>query len=460
MPQTTGTISQINGQVIEVKITDMKPDLYDVLTLKNHPEVKLVVYGSAKKDAIYCLNLTSSDVLYRNAPVINTQSPILFPVGEGMLGRVVDIFGHPIDNRGQIEATDQWAIKPSAQTVDHPAESQDILETGIKVIDFFTPLATGGKLGLFGGAGVGKTMLLTEILHNIVDKSQGNTVSVFAGVGERSREGLELFDALEENQVLQNSSLVFGQMGENPVVRFFSAFGAVTLAEYYRDVLKKDVLFFIDNIFRFAQAGNELSTLTDTLPSEDGYQPTLESEMAAFHERLISNGNGMISAIEAIYVPSDDLLDHAVQSVFPYLDSSIVLSRDVYQQGLLPAVDILQSSSTWLNPDFVSREHYQTALTAKSVLNQTQELERIVSLMGETELSKEDQVLLHRGRKIRHFMTQNFAVAAAQQGDQGITVTLKQTIQDVQQILNGYYDTIPDENFLFIGSASQINFTG
>jgi F-type H+/Na+-transporting ATPase subunit beta len=334
---------------------------------------------------------------------------------------------------------------------------QEVFETGIKVIDLFSPMVKGGKMGLFGGAGVGKTMLLTELLHNVVSESEGKVVSVFAGVGERSREGLELFHALRDSQVLPSASLIFGQMGENPVMRFLAAFGGVTLAEYYRDVMYRDVLFFIDNIFRFAQAGNELSTLTSTLPSEDGYQPTLESEMADFHERLVPTKAAGVSTVEAIYVPADDLMDHAVQAIFPYLDSIVVLSRDVYQQGLLPAVDILKSSSSWLNPRIVGDRHYQIALEAKSMIERAQQLERRVQLMGESELSTDDQQDLKRGRRLRNYMTQNFFVAAAQKGSQGARVPLKTTLDDVEGILQGKTDGIDESALLMIGSLAELS---
>jgi F-type H+-transporting ATPase subunit beta len=333
---------------------------------------------------------------------------------------------------------------------------QELLETGIKAIDLFSPLLKGGKMGLFGGAGVGKTMLLTEILHNIVGKSQGKTVSVFAGVGERSREGLELYQSLVDSKTLSSSSLVFGTMGENPALRFLAAFSAVTLAEYYRDILKNDVLFFIDNVFRFAQAGNELSTLMNIIPSEDGYQATMESEMASFHERLSSTKEGIISAIEAIYVPADDLLDHAVQAIFPYLESVVVLSRDIYQEGIMPAIDILESASTALDPIVVGDFHYDVALNAKTMLKEAQSLERIVSLVGEAELSKEDQIKYRRAKRLKNFMSQKFFVAEMQRGEKGAYVPIETTVKDVNGIIVGKYDKIPEEKFLYIGSVNEI----
>jgi len=454
--KTQGTITSIQGQVIEVYFPDEKPRIYDVLYLQSDEDSKMVVNNSAGKNALYCLALTSTDKLSRGAKVVSSGSPIMFPVGEALLGRVVDIFGRPIDGNGALTIKDFLPLLSQAKQSKNVVAPKGILPTGIKVIDLFMPLLKGAKMGLFGGAGVGKTMLLTEMLHNVVGKSEGKTLSVFAGVGERSREGLELYHALKESGVMPSASLVFGQMGENPVVRFLSAFGGVTMAEYYRDVLQKDVLFFIDNIFRFAQAGNELSTLTSTLPSEDGYQPTLESEMAGFHERLVATDKGAVSTIEAIYVPADDLLDHAVQAISPYLDSVVVLSRDIYQQGYLPAIDVLASNSSWLTPSVVGPHHFQVALEAKAVMERSASLERIVSLMGETELSRDDQVMYKRGRKIRNYMTQNFFVAEAQKGSQGVFVPLETVLADVQAVLDGKFDTVHEDKFLYIGSVSEI----
>lgn len=454
--ENTGKIISVRGQVIEVKFTDHKPQVYDVLVLADDPKVKMEVYTSSDANTFYCVALTSTAKLTRGATVVNTEKPILFPVGKSLLGRAVDIFGWPYDSLGTVKEEDFWPIHRKADVGKSISTKPTVLETGIKIINLFAPVVAGGKMGLFGGAGVGKTILLTEILHNIVGDKRSNFVSVFAGVGERSREGLELYQALSRTETLSDSTLVFGTMGENPAVRFLSAFAAVTLAEYYRDKLGHNVLFFIDNVFRFAQAGNELSTLMNFLPSEDGYQATLESEMALFHERLIASKSGTISTIEAIYVPADDLLDHAVQSIFPYLESVIVLSRDVYQQGLLPAVDILASTSTALSPEVVGEIHFKVALEAKTLLKKAQTLERIVSLVGEAELSPEDQLLFRRARKLRNFMTQRFFVAESQRGAAGVYVSIKNTVSDVAGILEGKYDAIDEEKFLYIGSIDEI----
>lgn len=451
-----GRIVSIKGQIAEVEFKDTKPSLYDQLYFENDPDIRFEVYSSSGPDTFYCLTLGRTNSLHRGARLVNTASPIMFPVGDSLLGRVVDIFGRPIDAGTDIESAEFVPIHTNNKDISNIRTGFEIEETGIKAIDVFSPLSKGGKMGLFGGAGVGKTILLTEILHNVIGKNNQKTVSIFAGVGERAREGLELYESLKESRVMSYSSLVFGPMGENPAVRFLAAFSAVSLAEYFRDQRKKDVLFFIDNVYRFAQAGNELSTMTSTIPSEDGYQPTLESEMADFHERLIANQNGSISTIEAIYIPADDLLDHGVQTILPYLESVVVLSRRMYQEGLLPAVDILSTTSTLLNPRIVGDLHYETALRAKAVLKQAESLERIVSLVGEAELSANDQLSFRRARKIRNYMTQNFFVAEGQRGQKGAYVNLRTAIEDLRGIISGKFDHIPEEKFRFIGSISEI----
>lgn len=388
--------------------------------------------------------------------VVNTKKPITVPVGTGVLGRVMDLFGEPLDGLGEIKRTEEWPIYRNSPTLYNLSYKEEILETGIKAVDLFSPIVKGGKIGIFGGAGVGKTILLTEIAHNVIGKHSENSVSVFAGVGERVREGQELYEALKEKGVLPYVSLILGTMGENPSRRFLSSFTAVTLAEYFRDILKKNVLFFIDNVFRFAQAGNELSVLMNSIPSEDGYQPTLASEMAAFHERLIANKDGNISTIEAIYVPNDDMLDQGVQAVFPYLDSTMVLSRSKYQEGHLPAVEIPSSTSSSLNPEIVGGLHYEVVLSAQSLLKQAASLERIVSLVGESELSTEDRIVYERAKKLRNFMTQSFFVAEAQTGNKGVFVPRKIAVEDVNSILKGKCDNITDDKFMFIGSIKEI----
>jgi F-type H+-transporting ATPase subunit beta len=450
-----GKITAIKGQVVEVHFSGDKPAIFDVLALEGDGGSWLEVHASASKDSFFCLPLAPVQNFWRGAIVVGKSSQINFPVGKELLGRVVDVFGRPLDGLSDVPAKESLPIH-RMDVASGILTGDKLLETGIKVIDLFAPLVRGGKMGMFGGAGVGKTMLLTEILNNIV-KKQAKTVSVFSGVGERVREGFELHQALRESSALSQTTLVFGTMGEPAAMRYLAAFSAVTLAEYYRDILKQNVLFFIDNVFRFAQAGNEISVLTNKIPSEDGYQSTLDSEMAKFHERLISTDDANVSSIEAIYVPADDLLDHAVQSVFPYLDSILVLSRDVYQQGILPAVDILESSSAALDPAIVGAAHYNAAIAARALLKQAEELERIVSLVGEAELSQADRLIYQRGRRLKNYMTQSFFVAGGQRGTEGVYVPLAKTVADVERILKGEMDRVPDEQLLFIGSLDKVS---
>ncbi len=456
MSENYGKIVGVRGNIAEVEFFGDPPSINDILIPEKDKTIKLQVYISSGENSFFCFVLSGARNLVRGMKVINTGKPIMFPVGKGMLGRVVNLFGEPLDGKGKISFDTFEPVYHNYSDVITPVSNTQVLQTGIKVIDLFCPLMKGGKMGLFGGAGVGKTMLLTEILHNVVGASGGKSVSVFSGVGERSREGLELYEALQKTNSMHLSSLVFGTMGENSAARFLTAFSAVRLAEYYRDQLKSDVLFFIDNLFRFAQAGNELSTLMNVIPSEDGYQATLESEMGLFHERLVSTTNANITCVEAIYVPSDDLLDYSVQSIFPYLESIVILSRNVYQQGLVPSVDILASSSGALNPTTVGEFHYEVAINARNILKKAENLERIVSLVGESELSKEDQITYKRARRIRNYMTQNFFVAEAQKEEKGCYVPLETTIKDVNAIIMGKYDKVPEDQFLYIGSIAEL----
>jgi F-type H+/Na+-transporting ATPase subunit beta len=455
-PRSVGKVVSVRGQVVEVEFAHRKPAIHGLLLMEVNPTIKLVVYSSSSTNTFYALSLSQTDSLYRGANIINTESQILIPVGISALGRMLDIFGEPLDGGSKLNESNFVPIHNDLILKSDVNTKQVINETGIKVIDLFAPLIKGGKMGLFGGAGVGKTILLTEILHNIVGRAKETSVSVFAGIGERSREGLELWESLKNSGVMNNSALIYGPMGENPAVRFLAAFSAATLAEHFRDNEKKDVLFFIDNVYRFAQAGNELSTLTRNLPSEDGYQSTLESEMATFHERLLSTPNGAISTIEAIYVPADDLLDHGVQSIFPFLDSIVVLSRSLYQEGILPAIDVLSTTSNSMHPNIVGDFHYETVIRAKSVLKQAESLERIVSLVGESELSAEDQLVYKRAKKIKNFLTQNFFVAETQKGSHGSYVPLRTAVEDLNGIIEGKFDQISEEKFRFIGSVNEI----
>lgn len=458
MDKDYGKIIRIQGHIVEVEFSDNPPNPHDLLMLKDDKSTRMEVIRSSGPSRYFCLCLSHTNRLYRGAKIINTKKPILIPVGESTLGRVMDIFGEELDGMGEIKAGEKKPIYSEFPSYNDLSTHQEILETGIKAIDFFSPIVKGGKIGLFGGAGVGKTLLLTEIIHNVVilKKEASKNVSVFAGVGERTREGQELHQTLGEQKVLSSVALVFGPMGENPAIRFLTAYAAITVAEYFRDNLKKDVLFFIDNVFRFAQAGNELAVLMNTIPSEDGYQGTLASEMASFHERLVSVNNNSISTVEAVYVPNDDILDQGVQSIFPYLDSIVILSRNVYQEGRLPAVDLISSTSSNLNPDQVGELHYEVAPRAQNLLKEAVELERIVSLVGEAELAPDDKLKYKRARKLRNYMSQPFYVAENQTGRPGAYVPRLTTVGDVSDILNGKFDEISEDKFLYIGSSKDL----
>lgn len=451
-----GKIIAIQGQIIEVEFEDGDiPTIRNILTLVDDESVRLEVIKSSGDRTFYCIAFGPTNLLYRGRRVKNTGQEITITVGSNVLGRVINTFGEPLDGQGEVKS-DKKTIYTKNVPYDQLSIHNQILETGIKVIDFFSPILKGGKIGLFGGAGVGKTLLLTEIIHNVVTLHPEKNVSVFAGVGERVREGQELFETLREQKVLPSVALIFGTMGENSAVRFRTAFGAATIAEHFRDEDKKDVLLFIDNVFRFAQAGSELSMVTNTIPSEDGYQATLTSEMGSFHGRLVSNKENSITTVEAIYVPNDDILDQGVQAIMPHLDSTVVLSRNVYQEGYLPAIDLLESNSSSLNATIVGAFHYRTALSAQSLLKKNVGLERIISLVGESELSAEDRITYHRAKQLKAYMTQSFYVAEKQTGRPGKYVELKQVILDVNDIMNGKYDDIPDDSkFMFIGTASE-----
>jgi F-type H+-transporting ATPase subunit beta len=451
-----GKVISVKGQIIEVEFTGEKPRIYDVLVYKEDPEVKMEVYTSASPNSFFCLALTDMTKLHHGADVVNTGEPIKMPVGPEMLGRVVDTLGVAQDGQGDINVKEQRPIIAREVSFANIHIPSQLLETGIKAVDFFTPIVKGGKVGLFGGAGVGKTVIISEVIHNLVILNPKENVTVFTGVGERTREGEELYETLKESKVMQGVSLIYGSMGENPAIRFRNAFTGVTLAEYYRDSFGKDVLFFIDNIFRFAQSGYELSTLINAIPSEGGYQSTLTSEMASFHERLVSTEKNAITTFEAIYVPADDLTDSGVQAIFPYLDSGIILSRAIYQEGRFPAIDLLGSTSSSLNAETVGPEHYQAALDAQTLLKKAVALERIVSLIGESELSTDDQLIYKRSKMLKNYMTQNFTVVELQTEKKGVFVSIKETVSDVQAILAGKVDQLKPEDLLFIGTLKDI----
>lgn len=450
-----GKVIGIKGNVVEVEFDKQMPSIRDILILENDENTMMEVYSSASQNSFYALLLNTNSNLNRGTKVINTKKALSIPVGEQLLGRVINTFGKAMDGKGEV-STDKWKDIYGVKRQGLGSQKLDtILETGIKIIDFFAPVFKGGKVGLFGGAGVGKTILLTEIIHNFVILTKGEYVSVFTGVGERVREGQELYESLDESGVLPSVSLIFGEMSKNPAVRFRTAFAGASIAEYFRDISEKNVLFFIDNVFRFAQAGNELSTLMNEIPSEGGYQASLNSQMADFHERLISNDKNSVTTFEAVYVPSDDLSDGGVQSIFPFLDSNIVLSRNIYQQGLFPAIDILDSRSSALDPQIVGQAHFNAVISAQQILKKANSLERIVSLVGESELSGEDQKTYKRAKMIRNYMTQSFFVAKAQTGRDGVFVRLNDTVKDMIDITSGKYDSMDPEKFLYIGTLQN-----
>jgi len=456
MEENFGRVKQVKGTVVEVEFLGEKPKIHDLLVLQEDPTIILEVHTSATSNSFYCFNLSHSHKLHRGAVLINTKRTIEIPVGKEVLGRVMNLFGEPLDDQGAIAATTKKSIYNEASGFDTVVVSKEIIPTGIKAIDFFSPIPKGGKIGIFGGAGVGKTILLTEIIHNIVNQNESESVSVFTGVGERVREGQELYEALAENDVLKYVSLFYGTMGENATIRFKTALAGISLAEYFRDVMKKNVLFFVDNVYRFAQAGYELSMLMNTIPSEGGYQPTLPSEMAVLHERLFSTLTNNITTFEAIYVPSDDMQDNGVQSVFTYLDANIVLSRNIYQEGRYPAIELLSSSSSALKPDIVGEVHSKTALKAQQLLKKSASLERIASLIGESELNEKDKIIYKRATILKNYMTQSFFVTEAQSGRKGAYVGLADTVTDVLAILDGEYDEADPYKVRGVGTLKEI----
>jgi len=452
-----GIIKAIRGHIIEVEFPEEQPHIHDILVWEKDKTVKMEVYSSAEANSFFCLSFSPVTKLYRGAVVLNTLTSLTIPTGPGILGRVMNLFGEPEDDKGPIPSDTQKSIYAGETDILSIIKPKEILQTGIKVIDFFAPIIKGGKVGLFGGAGVGKTILLTEIIHNIVilAKESSANAAVFAGVGERIREGHELYETLSESDVMKGISLVYGHMGENPAIRLRTAIAGTALAEYFRDN-GKNVLLFIDNVFRFAQAGYELATLMDSIPSEGGYQATLTSEMAALHERISSTNKNSITTFEAVYVPSDDITDYGVQSIFPYLDSSIILSRSVYQEGRFPAIDLFSSNSSALSPEIADTLHYQTVIDSQSLLKKAASLERVAALIGESELSPADQVAFQRARLLKNYMSQNFFVLENQTGNEGKFVQLSDTVQDVRAIIDGKYDSVPEEKLMHIGSLKEI----
>jgi len=447
-------LSGVKGQVAWVRCRrEPLPRLGEILTSPKNPEVKLEVHSFGEGGKVFCLSLSPIELLVRHLPLERTGRPLTIPVGREILGRVINLFGQPLDGRGELRTLREIPISGQPPSFGLLKASEEIIETGVKAIDFFTPLLRGGKIGLVGGAGVGKTVLISELLHNITEKHRG--VSVFAGIGERIREGHELWLELEKAGVLEKNVLLLGQMNENAAVRFRIAAAAAAVAEYFRDHEKEDVLLFVDNTFRFAQAGSEVAALLGEIPSELGYQATLESEMARFQNRLVSTVNGAITSIQTIYVPADEFADPAVTAAMSYVDSVVILSRDVAQRGHFPAIDPLRSSSTILKKEIVGSEHFETATQAIEVLNRFERLARVAAIIGEAELAPRDQLIFQRAKKLLNYLTQPFFVTEKQSARGGVFVPRQKTVRDIKLILKGEFDKVPEERFLYIGSLDE-----
>lgn len=434
--------------------SEIEPMMLEILTSDEDKSVNLEVYIQAR-NVISCLILSNPRHLYRGMKVSGTGKDLQIPLGIGILGKAINLFGIGITKKDTYTPDTSLPIYTKSPSLNVLGGKFEILETGIKAIDFLTPIFKGGKVGFVGGAGVGKTILITEMIHNITSKE--HSVSVFAGVGERIREGQELYHRLEESKVLDNTVIVLGQMNENAAVRFRVALAAITVAEYFRDTHKKDVLFFIDNMFRFLQAGNEVSTVLGMIPSDQGYQPTLQSEISHVEDRLISTENGSITSIQTVYVPSDETTDPAVTSIMSFLDSSIVLSRNVAQQGIYPPLDVYQStSSAASSTTVIGQEHFDALTNFQRMLDNYSRLSHIVAIVGESELSTENRILYNRTRKVINYLTQPFFMTEAQTGQKGVYVKRETTVKDISLILAGKLDDIQTEKLMFIGSLKDI----
>lgn len=448
----TGKIVQIIGAVIDVEFPqDAVPKVYDALKVETG--LTLEVQQQLGGGVVRCIALGSSDGLKRNLNVENSGDPIMVPVGVKTLGRIMNVLGEPIDERGPIGAEDEWAIHRAAPSYEDQSNSTELLETGIKVIDLICPFAKGGKVGLFGGAGVGKTVNMMELIRNIAIEHSG--YSVFAGVGERTREGNDFYHEMTESKVLDKVSLVYGQMNEPPGNRLRVALTGLTMAEKFRDE-GRDVLFFVDNIYRYTLAGTEVSALLGRMPSAVGYQPTLAEEMGVLQERITSTKTGSITSVQAVYVPADDLTDPSPATTFAHLDSTVVLSRQIASLGIYPAVDPLDSTSRQLDPLVVGQEHYDVARGVQGILQRYKELKDIIAILGMDELSEDDKLVVARARKIERFLSQPFFVAEVFTGSPGKYVPLKETIRGFKGILDGEYDHIPEQAFYMVGSIEEV----
>lgn len=448
----TGKIAEIIGAVVDVEFPrDRVPKIYDALTVEN-TNIVLEVQQQLGDGVVRTIALGTTDGLRRGLDVINTGKPIMVPVGKPTLGRIMDVLGNPIDEAGDIGTTDYLPIHRAAPTFDEQASSQELLETGIKVIDLICPFAKGGKVGLFGGAGVGKTVNMMELIRNIAIEHSG--YSVFAGVGERTREGNDFYLEMKESKVLDKVSLVYGQMNEPPGNRLRVALTGLTIAESFRDE-GRDVLLFIDNIYRYTLAGVEVSALLGRIPSAVGYQPTLAEEMGALQERITSTKKGSITSVQAVYVPADDLTDPSPATTFAHLDATVVLSRQIAELGIYPAIDPLDSTSRQLDPLVVGQEHYDTALSVQRMLQRYKELKDIIAILGMDELSEDDKLTVTRARKIQRFLSQPFFVAEVFTGSPGKYVSLKDTIRGFKGIVAGEYDHLPEQAFYMVGSIEE-----
>ncbi len=451
-----GIINQIIGPVIDIKFEEgHMPELLNAILIQDgDKKIMAEVAQHIGDDVVRCVALSSTDGLVRGMKALDTGAPITVPVGHEVLGRLFNVIGQTIDEKGPVETTKSAPIHKPAPSFEDQNTKSEIYETGIKVIDLIAPYTRGGKVGLFGGAGVGKTVLIQELINNIAKQHGG--ISVFAGVGERTREGNDLYNEMIESGVIEKTAMVFGQMNEPPGARMRVALTGLTMAEYFRDEEGQDVLLFIDNIFRFTQAGSEVSALLGRMPSAVGYQPTLATEMGALQERITSTKNGSITSVQAIYVPADDLTDPAPATAFAHLDATTVLNRSITELGIYPAVDPLESTSRILDPLIVGEEHYRVAREVQEVLQKYKDLQDIIAILGMDELSEEDKLTVNRARKVQRFFSQPFSVAEQFTGTPGKYVPLKETVRGFREILEGKYDDVPENLFLMAGSIDEV----
>ncbi len=453
--KNVGKIIQIIGAVLDVRFDNNMPALYNAIEIQlNGKRLVAEVAQHLGDDVVRCIAMSTTDGLVRGTEAVDTGAPISVPVGDPTLGRLFNVLGEAIDNNPQPEAKEYWSIHREAPQFADQATSAEVLETGIKAIDLLCPYSKGGKIGLFGGAGVGKTVLIMELIRNIATEHGG--FSVFAGVGERTREGNDLYHEMTDSGVINKTSLVFGQMNEPPGARMRIALTGLTMAEYFRDISGKDVLLFIDNIFRFVQAGSEVSALLGRMPSAVGYQPTLATELGFLQERITSTKKGSITSVQAIYVPADDLTDPAPATTFAHLDATTVLSRSIVELGIYPAIDPLESSSRILDPNILGKEHYEVARDVQSILQRYKELQDIIAILGMDELSENDKLIVNRARKVQRFLSQPFFVAEKFTSIEGRYVPVTETIRGFREILDGKHDDIPESAFLSAGTIDDV----